>query len=265
MTVVAVPAKPPRPGVVLSRLVETTPLSATAAVSLYEATLSDIVRAVATSGGDLLVNYRPAESLPEAETDTDDAEDAEDPETAVRSLVEAALADLEGDPHAGEPRYEPQVGSTAAARVGNTVTHLLEREGVGSAAVLWPTAPLAGRTAVDGAAMKLRDATTVLGPTATGDVYYAGFTEPVDFEGALTAPAVETVTDRTADAGGQADFLDVVPSVATPSGLATTVSLVRARERAGQRVPSYTAAAVGTLGLRTRETGGSMTVRVSGD
>ena len=262
MTVVAVPAKPPRPGVVLPRLVETTPLSATAAASLYEATLSDAVRAVATSGGDLLVNYLPAESLPEVETD---AEDAEDPETAVRSLVEAALADLEGDPHAGEPRYEPQVGSTAAARVGNTVTHLLEKEGVGSAAVLWPTAPLAGRTAVDGAAMKLRDATTVLGPTATGDVYYAGFTEPVDFEGALAASAVETLADRTADAGGQADFLDVVPSVATPSGLATTVALVRARERAGRRVPSYTAAAVAALGLRTRETGGGMTVRVTGD
>jgi len=258
MTVVAVPAKPPRPGLALPRLVEETSLSAAAAASLYEATLSDAVRAVATSGGDLLVNYRTEDLLPDTETGSD-----ADPASEVRALVEAALADLESDPHVGDPRYEPQVGSTAAARAGNTVTHLLEEERAGSAAVLWPTAPLAGRTEVDGATMKLRDAATVLGPTATGGVYYAGFKEPVDFTEALADPAVETLTERTTDAGSRADFLEMVPSVSTPAGLATTVALVRARVRSARPAPPHTAAVVDRLGLRVRDDETGLTVSVS--
>ncbi len=270
MTVVAVLAEPPRPGV-LSRVAEETPLSAEGAATLYEATLSDAVRSVAKSGGDLLVNYRPAdgdsrtgagaeESRPDERWGDDAGPDAGDPEKAVRTVVEAALADLERDPHAGEPRYEPQVGSTPAARVGNTVTHVLREEGAESAAVLRPTAPLASRTAVDGAAMKLRSATTVLGPTTGGDVYYAGFTAPVDFEDALSPPAVGTLTERTAAAEGGTDFIEVLPSVETPAGLALTTTLVRSRRRAGRRVPAFTAAAIATLGLRAVEDDGGLTV-----
>lgn len=258
MTVVAVMAEPPRPGRVLSRVVDETPLSPGEAANLYEASLSDAVRAAATSGGDLLVNYR----APAPDDGADGDAESADPETTLRAVVEDALSDLEDDPHVGEPRYEPQVGSTEAARVGNTVTHLLEEEGVQSAAALWPTAPLAGRTEVDGAAMKLRSAPTVLGPTTTGGVYYAGFTEPVDFEAALAPPAVETLAERTASAGGRAEFVETVPSVATPTGLATTTALIRARLRADRAVPSYTAAAVEALGLVAREgdAPGSLTV-----
>ncbi len=267
MTVVAVPAKPPRPGV-LSRVVDRTPLSREGAATLYEATLSDAVRAGAKSGGDLLVTYRPADGPADGGESQDEGDEVSgekrgagaDAEAAVREVVEAALSDLDRDPHAGEPRYEPQVGSTAAARVGNTVTHLLEEEDAESAAVLWPTAPLAGRTVVDGAAMKLRSATTVLGPTTTGDVYYAGFTAPVDFEDALSEPAVETLTERTETADGETDFVDVLPSVATPAGLALTTALVRARRRADRRVPPFTAAAVETLGLRAVASEGGLTV-----
>jgi len=262
MTVVAVPAEPPRPGV-LSRVVEETPLSPEGAATLYEATLSDAVRAVAKSGGDLLVNYRPAEASDGADTGAEASGDRagdEDTEAAIREVVEAALADLERDPHAGEPRYEPQVGSTTAARVGNTVTHLLREEGVESAAVLWPTAPLSGRTVVDGAAMKLRSATTVLGPTTTGGVYYAGFTDPVDFEDALSPPAVGTLTERTAAAEGETNFVEVLPSVVSAAGLALTTTLVRSRRRADRRVPPFTAAAVETLGLRAVEDDGGLTV-----
>ena len=261
MTVVAVPAEPPGPGV-LPHLVEETPLSPEAAATLYEATLSDAVRAVVKSGGDLLVNYRPSDpddaGAPGDGASGDDGED--DAETAVREVVAAALSDLERDPHAGEPRFEPQVGSTTAARVGNTVTHLLREEEVESAAVLWPTAPLAGRTAVDGAAMKLRSAATVLGPTTTGGVYYAGFTAPVDFEDALSPPAVGTLTERTTATDRETNFIEVLPSVTTPAGLGLTTALVRARRQADRRVPPFTAAAVETLGLRAVETDGALTV-----
>lgn len=262
MTVLAVFADPPWPGTVLSRVVAETPLSAEDAATLYEATLSDTVRAVATSGGDLLVNYPPGASPPEQT-----ANDAEtDPERSVRRVVEAALADLEGDPHVEEPRYEPRVGSSgAAAAAGNTVTHLLREEGAESAAVVWPTAPLAGRKEIDGAAMKLRNAATVLGPTESGDVFYAGFTEPVDFEDSLRPPAAGTLAGRATDAGHRPDFLSVVPSVATPTGLATTTTLVRARERAGRAVPRYTAAAVKTLGLRVVESEREPGVKVTVD
>jgi glycosyltransferase A (GT-A) superfamily protein (DUF2064 family) len=259
MTVVAVLADPPWPGLVLPRVVEQTPLSATDAADLYEAALADAVRAVATSGGDLLVNYRPADLLPA------DVDGADDPETAVRAVAEDALTGLEGDPHVEAARYEPQVGETEAARVGNTVTHLLREEGADSAAVLRPTAPLVGRTEIDAAAMKLRNAASVLGPTETGGVYYAGFAEPVEFTDALAPAAVETLTARTDDAGGQADFIGMSPTITTASGLATTVALVRARGRAGRRTPVYTAAAVEALGLAAERTeSGTPTVRVDG-
>lgn len=258
MTVVAVLADPPREGV-LPRVVGGTPLSAADAAALYEATLSDALRAVATSGGDLLVCYRPADLLPDGGTG--------DPEARVRAVAEEALSDLGTDPHFEAARFERQVGSSQAARVGNVVTHLLREEDAESAAVVWPTAPLAGRTEVDGAAMKLRTAETVLGPTTDGGLYYAGFTEPVDFADALVPPAVETLTERAAAAELGTNLLEITPSVATPAGLALTVSLLRARSRGGLAVPSFTAAAVEALGLRTvtGEDGLAVTTDEDGD
>lgn len=222
MTTVAVLLDPPRAGTVLTRLAETSPLSDDEAASLYAAMARDVVGAVDDSGGDLLVNYRPESDVP---GDGDAAAE-------VRALVSDAVV--------GDPRLEVQVGSTFAGRVGNTVTHLLESEGVDSAAVVAPTAPLLGRAQVDQAAMKLRRHEVVLGPSTGGRVYYAGFGEAIDFADAYAPPAVETLTDRARDPDFAVDFLPVLPVVETGADLATVASLLRARQRAGLTTPVET-------------------------
>ena len=241
MTVVAVPADPPREGVVLPRLPDTSPLSAAEAADLYEAAFKDVVSAVAGSGADLLVNYRAEEDLPDW--------DGERPEAQLRAAVADALGSAE------EARFEVQVGSSRAARVGNTVTHLLETESVQSAAVLSPAAPLVDRTKVDEAAMKLRRNEVVLGPGEAGRAYYAGFTAPVDFEGAYAPPVLESLTNRGADAGHDVAFLPMLPVIETGRDLATVVSTVRARTRAGSIIPEHTATVLADLGLRVGEGG----------
>lgn len=246
MTVVAVLADPPREDVVLPRLPDTSPLSPSDAVELYEAMLKDAVAAVAGSGADLLVNYRDDDDLPAA---------PERSEAQLRAVVADALGSTD------DVRFEVQVGSTASARVGNTVTHLLEREGVRSAAVLSPAAPLAGRTEIDNAAMKLRRSEVVLGPAEAGRVYYAGFTDTVDFEGAYAPPALETLTNRGVDAGHDVDYLPQSPVVETGRDLATVVSTVRARTRAGRAIPEHTATAVADLGLTVADEDGTPTLR----
>ncbi|MFB6143341.1 MAG: DUF2064 domain-containing protein [Halorientalis sp.] len=227
MTTVAVLADPPREGLVGAQLAETTPLSTAEAAGLYTAMLRDVCRAVEASGGDLLVNYRADEDLP-------DAADG-DAEAEVREAVAPALEDPES------ARYEVQVGSSFAARAGNTVTHLLEEEGVETAAVVEPTAPFLARQVVDNAAMKLRRSDVVLGPATDGRVFYAGFAEPVDFEDAFAAPEVETLTDRAADAGLDVDFLEMHPVVETAADLAETLALLTARVRADRIRPAHTA------------------------
>jgi len=235
MTTVAVMADPPVEGFVLSDLAEG-PLTDSERTALYTAMLSDVCRAVEASGAELLVNYRPDEQVP----------DGVDSETAVRETVSEALD------APGEARYEVQVGSTPSARVGNTVTHLLEREGVKTAAAVDPTAPLLTRQLIDSAAMKLRSSAVVLGPTTDGRVYYAGFAEPVDFEDAYDTPAVETLTDRGKDAGWNVDFLPTTPVVETPADLRTAVPLVRARHRSERVVPPRTTALIEEFGLRVQ-------------
>ncbi len=84
--------------------------------------------------------------------------DGVDPETAVREPVTEALESP------GNARFEVQVGSTFAARAGNTVSHLLNEEEVHSAAVVRPIAPLLGRTHLDSAAMKLRSSRSSSAP-----------------------------------------------------------------------------------------------------
>jgi glycosyltransferase A (GT-A) superfamily protein (DUF2064 family) len=234
MTTVAVFADPPRPGLVLSELVETSPLSSEGAAELYEAMLADICLAVSRSGGELLVNYRSEELLP-------DEYAGGDPEAELRDLFEGVLDEA--------PRMEVQVGSTHAARVGNTISHLLETEDVASAAAISPTTPLLFRTHIDSAAMKLRNNPVVLGPSTRGRVTFAGFTEPIDFEGAYDAPAIETLSWRAGDAGLDTDFLPLLPVVETGSDLVTTVSLIRARRVAGGIVPLHTAEWIEEQGL----------------
>lgn len=229
MTEIAVLADPPHPGV-LPELVETSPLSGEDAQHLYTAMLRDVCRAAADSGGDLLVNYRPADAIP----------GVGDSEAALREVLDGVVEEV---------RYEVQVGETFSGRVGNTVTHLLDQEGVASAAALEPTAALLTRQVIDEAAMKLRSREVVLGQAADGRVYYAAFTEPIDFDGAYTPPALSTITDRALDAGLSVDFLRTLPVIETGADLAATLVTVDARGRAGRSVPMHFVDAVDDIGL----------------
>jgi len=233
MTVVALPAEPPRAGHALSDLVEADVCTADEAAALYEAMVQDAIATVARSGGDLLVNYPPAE----------DYHDAVDPEAELREVVGTVLDDPDS------VRYEVQVGSTESARVGNTITHLLREEGVDTAAILRPEAPLAGRTAIDAAAMKLRSDPVVLGPAPGGRIYYAGFAEPIDFEGAFEGPAVETLTVRAADAGHGVNFEAMQPLLQRSDDVEDLLPMLRARVRVDGLFPEATANVVSELGL----------------
>ena len=254
--IVVVPVDPPREGLVLSSLVDETPLSAADARGLYEAAVADVCWAVAESGGDLLVNYRDAETLPDEFADGDG-----DPETEVRELVADALGEDAvagtGDADAEDEgvRFERQVGSSRAARIGNTVTHLLEREGADSVGVLEPTVPLVRRTEIDSTAMSVRRHEVVLGPSSEGGTYLAGFAEPIDFTDAYATPEVTTLTARATDAGFSVGFSSMLPTVATPAGLRATIALLEARRIAEKPGGEATAALVDDLGLRVGEDG----------
>ena len=247
MTELAVMVDPPRPGLVLPELAATSPLSEREAADLYAAMVKDVVSAVARSGGDLLVNYRDAETLPA------DAPDGEDPETAVRELVFEVLS--------GDVRFEPQVGSSAYARAGNTVTHLLREEGVVSAGVAYPSAAFLSRTGIDSAAMKLRSTPAVLGPSTEGRVYYVAFTEPIDFAEAFAAPAVETLTGKANAADLDVDFIGVQPVIERGADLLTALPLLNARRAADRLVPRHTAAFVSNLGLSVAYDGAEATIQ----
>lgn len=243
MTVIAVLADPPRPGVALPRLAESSPLSEAEAADLYAATLKDTFRAVERSGGELLVNYRPDERIPD-EHASDQSAEAE-----VRALAADALE------NPADARFEVQVGSTFSARAGNTVSHLLEQEEVQSVAVVDGTAPTLTRKEVDSAAMKLRRNEVVLGPSERGRVYFAGFIDTIDFEDAYATPEVETLTTRAADAGHEVGFLPAKPQVDTGAGLSSLVPLLNARVAAGRVVPEDATTLLREWGLRVEGDG----------
>jgi glycosyltransferase A (GT-A) superfamily protein (DUF2064 family) len=229
MTVIAVLAEPPapdsRPGLTDG------PLDGEDAAALYAAALSDTLAAAARSGGDLLVNYRAP--------DGDDAA----AEASLRSLAADALGDV------SDVRFEVQVGSTFAARAGNTVTHLLEEEGATSVLVTRGDAPFLTRGVVDSTAMKLRSSPVVLGPASEGRTYFAAFTDPVDFDGAYARPSLRTLAERARDAGLDVDFAPSQPVVRSADDLRTVLPLLAARRSAERTVPTHTAAAVDRLGL----------------
>lgn len=255
MTVHALVVDPPRPGLALQDLVETPagsggPLSPEAAATVSGALIRDAAVAAESGGGELLVNHPMADQLPEAH------QSATDPAADLREL----LADAVADPDA--VRYEPQVGSSYDARVGNTVTHLLRDEGADSVAVLDGRAPTLDRAALDSAAMKLRRSEVVVGPAPGGRVAYLGLTAPIDFAGAWMPPPLETVVDRAVDAGHDVDFLPMHPRIDDAVGLASVVSMVEARRAAGRRVPVHTAAAIDELGLQVDERDGATRVAV---
>jgi len=232
MTTVAVLCDPPRPGLVLDDLVDTTPLSQGEAAELYAALTRDAVRAVAKSGGELLVNYRPDDHL-----DGDG-----DPEAELREVV-AEVVDPE------EARFERQVGETFAGRAGNTATHLLETEGAASVAITRPEAAFLARTEIDSSAMKLRSTDAVLAPSPGGRAYFAAFGDTIDFAGCYAPPAFETLTDRCLDAGLDIEFLETKPYLETAADLADVVTSVRTRRKAGGLLPPALAAWVADCGL----------------
>jgi hypothetical protein len=238
MTVVAVLCDPPRPGLVLPDLVNEGPLTGDEAAELYAAMLRDTFLAVDRSGGDLLVNYRPEELLPEAYRREDVTAEAE-----VRALAAETLDSLD------DVRFEVQVGSSYAARAGNTATHLLREEGVDSVAVVRGTAPFLTRTAIDSAAMKLRSTPVVLGPAPSGRVFYASFTEPIDFADAFDDPEVATLAARGDAADLGVDFLPMQPVLRTAADLETVLPILAARRDASRVVPTWTAPLVAELGL----------------
>jgi glycosyltransferase A (GT-A) superfamily protein (DUF2064 family) len=244
MATVAVLAEPPLEGHVLPDLCRAGPLSESEAARLYSAMLGDVCRAVQHGGADLLVNYRDPDQVP---GDVDS-------ERSLRELLDGVLKSP------GEARYEVQVGETFAGRAGNTVTHLLERESVDTAAVVEPTAPFLAREQIGSAAMKLRSSEVVLGPTTDGRVYYAGFAEPIDFTDAYASPAIETLTGRARDADLDVDFLPMLPVVETTDDLLTALAQLSARERAGRIVPDRTAGVVDDLGLAVTEDDGALQV-----
>jgi glycosyltransferase A (GT-A) superfamily protein (DUF2064 family) len=257
MTVIAVFADPPRPGLVLPELAESSPLSEAEAATLYAAALKDTFRAVENSGGELLVNYRPDDLLSEGHAADGSAESDQSAAAEVRALAADALADPD------EARFEVQVGSTFSARAGNTVSHLLDREEVRSAAVVPGTAPLLTRKEIDSAAMKLRRNEVVLGPSERSGVFFAGFTDTIDFEDAYDTPAIETLTRRARDASHTVDFLPQMTRIETGADLESLVPLLNARVEAERVVPEHVTTLLREWGLRVEETddGGTELVR----
>jgi len=207
----------------VTRLTENSLLTSEQSQALYRAMLQDTFQAVAESGGDLLVNY----------PDPERVEDGTDPETQARAIAEETTV-------ADDARFELQVGSDYAARVGNTLTHLLEEEGESSVAVVDGLAPLLTRKDIDSAAMRLRRHDTVLGPAQDGRVSFAGFCEPIDFTDAFDAPTIETLTEQSLRDGHDVDFLDAQTTVRTGSDLASVVCELNARQTAGRIVPEQT-------------------------
>lgn len=240
MTLHALLVDPPREGLVLRGLAETTPLTEAEAAELYAAMVRDSMRAVSMSGGELLVNYRPNELLPEGHR-------GPDVEGELREIAAEALEDV------GEARFEVQVGSSYDARVGNTATHLLREEDVASVAIMDAKSPTLSRTALDSAAMKLRQSEMVVSPGSGGRVAYLGLTEPIDFEAAFATPEIATLAQRAVDAGAGVDFLPMHTVVEGEDDLLTLLAVLEARRAANRVVPEFTVALLDEFGLRIVE------------
>lgn len=237
--IVVVPVDPPFESVVGAELASETPLTAAEATRLYAASVADVVYAVSESGGDLLVNYRDEETLP-------DVDEGDESETAIRDLVESALGEESLD---DDVRFERQVGSTHSARVGNTVTHLLEREGAASVCVLDPLTPLVRRTELDAAAMACRRHEVVLGPAQSGQVYLATFTNSIDFTDVYDAQPLSQLASRAVEEGLSVSFVPKLATVADARGLVDTLVELDARTTAGRPAPSATAEILESLDL----------------
>lgn len=244
MTVVVALVDPPREGLVLQDLVASTPLTDAEATRLYEAFVKDLCRAAAESGGDLLLNYRPDDQLPERH------QTGESVLEAVQALARDALSPGEFE----DARFEVQVGSTESGRVGNTVSHLLDEEDVDSVTICDPAVPLRSRQHIDSIAMKLRRSAVVLAPAARGRVHTAAFRDTIDFDGVLTAPELVTLASHARDADHNVDFAPAQTRVETEADLVGVLSEIQARRIAGRWIPQYTTSTIDDLGLRIETT-----------
>ena len=221
MTTVVVLAAPPVPECVPT-LIET---DAERNCALYRAMLADVCATIQHGEADLLINYADPETVP----------DGVDPEASVRDLLAAELEDP------NDVRYEAQAGSDEASKIGNAVTHLLDTEGIPTAAFAKPTALFLRREHIGTTAMQLRTSDVVIGPSTAGRIAFAAFGAPVDFTDAFAPPAVETLTERARDAGLDVSFLPTTPLWESPSDRQTALATLRARLRAGALVPDRTA------------------------
>ena len=249
MTTVVVLADAPEDTAPLDSLVPD-PLTAGEAGALSRAMLADVCATLQHGEADLLVNYPTGESA--GDTGGVDDSDAEDDGAGLEGTAsaEASLQDLlsEAVPEPEAVRYEPQVGTGRAARVGNALTHLLTEEGEESVAVVEPTAPFLRREHVGRSAMKLRTSDVVLGPAPDGRVTFAGFHEPIDFTDAYAEPLV-TLAERAVEDGLDVDFLPMTPLLERPGDILTAVSVLTARRAADRLVPPRTATLLEELDL----------------
>ncbi|WP_336327331.1 hypothetical protein [Halovenus sp. HT40] len=235
MTTVVVLADPPVPECVPDLLPDGFDADQNAA--LYRAMLADVCATIQHGEGEILINYRDPETVP----------DGVDPENSVRDLLDEELADP------GAVRYEVQVGSDDAGKIGNALTHLLDTEELPTVAFARPTALFLRREHIGTTAMQLRTSDVVIGPSTNGRVSFAAFGQQIDFTDVFAPPAVETLTERARSADLDVSFLPETPLWERPEDRKTALSLLRARVRAGVLVPDRTAELVAEWGLSAVE------------
>lgn len=241
MTVITLFVDPPRPGLVFPDLVEQSALSAGEAAELYQAIFQDLLLSATASGGDVLINYRPDDLLPTKFTD--------ESEPAAEKISQIAASTIET---LDNIRFEVQIGSTQSARVGNTVTHLLDKEDHSSVGILQPTVASISRSDLDSAAMKQRRADVVIGPGQANTIYYAGFSTPIDFSGVFDSSPLASVIQGANDADLKISLLDMHPVLSDIQGLKTYISHAHARKRAGLPFAEHTVDVIETLDLKRR-------------
>lgn len=243
MTVVVLMADAPVEGVACRQLVEETPLSESDGVELYRAVLTDIFGTLAESTVDVLVNFPAPDDIPEGVTLD------EQPEATLRALAGTVV-----DPERLDDfRFEVQVGSNFSAKAGNAITHLLRDEEYHSAAVLRPCVPRLVRSVVDEAAIKLRRNDVVLGAAGDGELYYAGFTDLIDFTDVFEENAVEEVSGRAGEEGLTVDFARDMDVLHSARDLRTIVTRLRAEVLAGKAVPEHLWTFIEETGLRVQD------------
>ncbi|MFW6383989.1 MAG: hypothetical protein ACOCZC_01155 [Halodesulfurarchaeum sp.] len=241
MTTVVLLPEPPVEGVACASLVKNSALTDADGVALYRAMLGDVLETLAGSTVDVLVNYPTAEDIP-AGADAD-------PESDLRAIAGKAM----GPDRFEDVRFEPQVGSDFSAKAGNAITHLLREEEVQSAAALRPCVPRLVRSIVDEGALKLRRADVVIGPGPRGQVFFAGFSAPIDFAEAFADRPVETLTRRAREADLDVDFLRQRTILDRPSDLIGTLSRLQADVLAGKPVPERSWKTVQERGIDVRD------------